>query len=155
LLLPKSISERLLRLRRSAQDLLAAADDDVDQTEDRLFVLVALLPACMVALLGALSMRLRRRILKPARVLEQALDELRRGGWPEELSSSGLQELGGVTQKFNAMAQDKRHVEEALREVQAELQSRVALRTHELELLNASLEGEIQERRGHGGAAAV
>ena len=145
---PESLTDELEGLRSGAQAALDQADESVDRAEDRLFLLAVVLPPSMLLLLLVLALRLSGRVLKPARVLQQAMEELRSGGWPSDLQDRGLPELGDVTRTFNALAHEKRELEEELREAQLELESRVERRTLQLEGANRALAEEVEERRG-------
>ncbi|MGQ0645097.1 MAG: sensor histidine kinase [Elusimicrobiota bacterium] len=108
----------------------------------------SLLATTAILLLGSAVVVLffRRTILRPIQRLIAAMRDLRGGNLAARLDdpASGS-EMVELTRSFNEMTRDLRRAEEELKEINAELESRVQQRTGELKRANEDLR-ESQEK---------
>jgi len=93
--------------------------------------------------IGLLARSVTRRISG----LRDAATRVAEGRADEPIGVAGRDELADLGAAFNAMQQKVHSRERALRAAHEELESRVAVRTHELHRANELLRGEIDERR--------
>jgi PAS domain S-box-containing protein len=109
--------------------------------------LLVLLIVVMLIVARAVSHRNARALAQPLTALSQATRELAAGRLMADIPVERADELGDLVRSFNGMRASMHQAQEALREVNASLEQRIAQRTAELEQANAILIQEIAERK--------
>jgi C4-dicarboxylate-specific signal transduction histidine kinase len=90
-----------------------------------------------------------KQIVNPIIALSHATKEMTRGELEVQLISERADEIGELTQNFNIMAQGLSKIQNELKNTNAMLEEKVALRTRELEEINKTLDHRVQVEIAH------
>ncbi len=138
---------RIGRVTLSLSDRAAQANRLIETTSRRLGLALVGFLLLMIAGAILISTRTSRQVLPRTRALNAALKEMEKGRWPAKVEVREDDEIGELAATFNAVAVERRRVEEELRQVHEELEERVARRTRDLARTNQALGQEVTERR--------
>ncbi len=103
------------------------------------FLLVLILTVFAVVVLS-------RKLVRPVQNLVRATRKVSGGNLDVKLKIISGDEIGELTNSFNAMVEDLRKSRQALEEEKASLEIKVRARTKELQELNQALEQKVKER---------
>ncbi|WP_173984442.1 PAS domain-containing sensor histidine kinase [Magnetospirillum sp. SS-4] len=110
--------------------------ETIDAANRRTIALILL----SVAVMAAVMWWLTRWSLRPLRMLTDSVDAIARGEQPHSVAIDRNDEIGTLARSFNAMSAAVRSHRETLRRTQDALESRVAMRTHDIRKLSMALE---------------
>jgi PAS domain S-box-containing protein len=109
--------------------------------------ILVMLIVVMLVVAYAISRVRAHTLARPIAALSEATQQLATGRLVDDIPVKRDDELGELTRTFNAMRASLFQAQEELRDANASLEQRVALRTQELQRANADLTQEIAVRR--------